>query len=735
MEQMLEGTIHSVIFTNEENSYTVLRLLTASGEVVTVVGYLPCAAPGERLVLSGHWETHREHGQQFSAQSAERYLPEETADILSYLGSGVIKGVGPATAQAMVDRFGEDTLLVIEQTPEKLSLLKGITAKRAQEISESYRYQTGMRRLCDFLSQHQLPTALAVPLYGQFGIDAMDAIRENPYLLVHEPYGLDFVQLDRIALEMGFSGDNSCRIEAALLFELSYNLNNGHVFLPREKLLLATSQLLGLDEPSVERGLEELVDRQAVVIQTVAKVEACYLRRLYEEEIYSCQKLMLLRSTVADQGRQVEKIIDEIQAQQGIIYAPEQRLAVETAAKTGLLLLTGGPGTGKTTSVQAIVTLFERMGLDVQLAAPTGRAAQRMGELCGRESQTIHRMLCMSYNEASGQLNFGKNEKEPLEADALILDEMSMVDLPLMSALLRALRPGCRLVMVGDADQLPSVGPGNVFSDLIRSGTVPLVALTQIFRQAQQSAIIRNAHTVNLGQSPDLTPNQGDFFFLARRDEQRICSTIVELCQKRLPEGMGIPSREIQVLSPTRKGGCGTVRLNRALQQALNPPSPSKGEILWGDLIFRDGDRVMQVKNNYDICWEKEDGSLGTGIFNGDVGRITKVDPSGEFLQILFDDRLCLYSTELLRELELAYAITVHKAQGSEYSAVVLASPLSLAPSLMVRGVLYTAITRARRLLVIVGDDTTVRQMAANDRQQRRYSGLRWRLKREAAEP
>jgi len=732
MEHMLEGTIHSIVFTNEENSYTVLRLLTGEGEVVTVVGYLPCAAPGERLILTGRWEIHREYGQQFAAQTVERYLPVEVGEILDYLSSGIIKGVGPATAQAFVDRFGADTLRVIEEEPQRLSLLKGISQRKAQEISESYRYQTGMRRLMDFLSQYQLPVSLSVPLYNRFGQEAMDALRENPYLLAQPEFGVDFVLLDNIAMDMGFDGASSCRVEAAITFELSYNLNNGHVFLPREKLVAATAQLIGIDNDTVDRSLDELVERGKIICQQVANVQACYLRSLCVDEMYTSIKMYALLQTAADKGRQVDKTIDEIERQQGIVYAQQQRLAVETAAREGVMLLTGGPGTGKTTSVLGITALFERMGLEVLLAAPTGRAAKRMSELCHREAQTIHRMLGMSYNEATGELSFSKNEKEPLEADALILDEMSMVDLPLMSALLRALRPGTRLVMVGDPDQLPSVGPGNVFSDLIRSGVVPTVALTEIFRQAQQSAIVRNAYAVNRGEAPDTTPNQGDFFFLTRRDKLRIVDTVVELCKTRLPDNMSIPAQHIQVLSPTRKGECGTQNLNRALQQALNPPSPGKRERIWGDSCFRDGDRVMQIKNNYDVCWEKADGTLGTGIFNGDVGIVLQVDPSGDFLQILFDDRLAIYTTEMLSELELAYAITVHKAQGSEYPAVILVSPLSLAPSLTVRGVLYTAITRARDLLVVVGDDATVRQMAANDKQQRRYSGLRWRLKREA---
>ena len=721
-----EGTVQSVIFQNEENGYTVLRLVTEEGELITVVGCIPCAAPWEHLGVSGTWETHPQHGAQLRAEEVERRLPEDAEELISYLGSGICKGLGPATARRLVERFGAETAEVISSQPEKLSLIKGITARRAMEISESFRRHMGLRRLMAFLAQYGLPPVLAIRLRQIYGDGALDAIRRDPYLLSADAGGLPFSAADEIAMSMGFSARSPERLRSALLFELSHNEGNGHVFLPRGKLLAATAQLLG-DEDGVEEALDTLIDEGKVSSETVANVEACYLLRLHEAEDYACRKLLNLLSATADVSSRAGRTVDEIEQSQGITYAPLQRKAVELAAEHGVLILTGGPGTGKTTTVRGIVSLFERMGLAIVLAAPTGRAAQRLGELTGREAQTIHRLLGMSWNEATHEVTFTKGEKEPLEADAVIVDEMSMVDLPLFAALLRSLRPGTRLVMVGDADQLPSVGPGNVFSDLIRSGKVETVFLREVFRQAERSAINRNAHAGNAGEPPRLQNDQGDFYFLCRRDAQRAVSTVVELCQSRLPEKMGIPVGDIQVLTPTRKGPAGTENLNRLLQEALNPAKPGQPEIRWGERIFRPGDRVMQTRNDYDILWEKEDGTVGSGVFNGDVGRIQAIDPAGEWLAILYEDRKALYSLEMLSEIDLAYAQTVHKAQGSEYPCVVLCAMPS-APGLMVRGVLYTALTRARELLILVGVDADIGEMAANDRRARRYSGLRWRL-------
>ena len=729
MEELMtcEGTVHSIIFQNAENGYTVLRLLTEEGEVVTVVGCIPCVAPGEHLAVSGVWEQHPQHGEQLRAVELERTLPEDEEEIFSYLSSGICKGVGPATAQRIVDRFGAETLTVLEREPERLNLIKGITAKKAQEIAASFRQHMGLRRLMAFLAQYQLPPVLAMQLRQQYGDAALEMVENNPYLLSGDSCGVEFSVTDEIAMSMGIAADSMERLQAAVTFELSHNENNGHVFLPRNKLVAATCQLLDSESSLVEQALDDLIDRRAVVQEQVANVEACYLRRLWEAEVSACARLNNLLAVDADESRQAERTVAEIEREQGITYAAQQRQAVALAAREGVLILTGGPGTGKTTTVRGIVALFQKMGLDILLAAPTGRAAKRMSELTGMEAQTVHRMLGMSWNESTHQVTFTKSEKEPLEADAVIVDEMSMVDLSLFSALLRALRPGTRLVLVGDADQLPSVGAGNVFSDLIRSGRVETVFLREVFRQAEKSAIIRNAHAVNMGEPPQLTNNQGDFFFLCRRDAERVVSTVVELCKTRLPDNMGVPSDQIQVLTPTRKGPSGTIRLNQCLQEALNPRAPGKMEIQWGDRLFREGDRIMQTRNDYDVVWEKPDGTIGTGMFNGDVGKIIQIDPSGEWLAVNFEDRIATYGVEMLNEVDLAYAQTVHKAQGSEYRAVVLAA-MPAAQSLMVRGVLYTALTRARELLIVVGDDAAIRAMAANDRQQKRYSGLRWRL-------
>ena len=722
---LIEGTVSAIIYQNEENGYTILRL-DVKDEEMTVVGAMPGVSPGEYLSVRGRWVRHATYGSQFKAEVVERRLPQGLKEVYHYLASGAVKGVGKATARLLIEQFGEDALHVIEEEPEKLAQIKGISPKRARQISDTFRQQMGMRRLMEFLSGNQLPLELAMPLSRAYGDVALEVLSSNPYLLVGEEFGVDFSQADGLALSLGVGAEDPQRLEAGLLFELAHNLNNGHTFLPRRKLIEATSMLLDTAGDLVEECLEVLADRGEVECETVAGQDGVYLPALYEAETFVAHRIGLMSGEELLPPQGLDQLIGRIQREQGITYAPQQKQAVELAASRQIMLLTGGPGTGKTTCLRGVLALVEYMGLEVALAAPTGRAAKRLGELCNTEASTIHRLLETGFDPHSGRLIFAHDAYDPIAADAVIVDETSMVDITLMAALLNALRPDCRLVLVGDPDQLPSVGPGNLFSDLIRSQVVPTVRLTEIFRQAAQSAIVRNAHMVNQGEVPNLRSNDNDFFFLVRRDSQTALETIVDLCRRRLPERMGIPTDQIQVLSPTRRRGTGTKALNQALQQALNPPLEKKGERRFGDWVFRAGDRVMQVKNNYDILWREDNGlTSGMGMFNGEIGVIRSIE--GDVTTVDFDGKVVEYSPDMLGELEPAFAVTVHKSQGSEYRAVILAA-LDGAPMLMTRGVLYTAITRAKNLFIVVGDDQTVAQMVANDRQTRRYSGLRARL-------
>ena len=724
----IEGSVEAVIYQNEENGYTVLRVDAGDQGGITVVGCMPGIAPGESIAVRGRWMRHASYGEQFKAELVERRMPAGEKAIYEYLASGAVRGIGAATARRMVEEFGSDALTILEEHPEQLTRIRGITRKKALAMGEAFRLQLGMRRLLEFLGEHAIPLQLAMPLYRRYGDRALEVLKGNPYLLVDQELGVDFGVADALALSLGLEGDDPQRLEAALLFELSHNLTNGHTFLPRRKLLAATAQLIGAEPSELEDALEALLERGDVVEEAVAGERACYLSDLQDAESYVAQRIaeMAGRELLPPEG--LEALLTRIETEQGITYAPQQREAVALAAARQVMLLTGGPGTGKTTSLRGVLALFDALGLETALAPPTGRAAKRLGELCGVEAATIHRLLETQFDPGTGRLVFAHDESDPLPVDAVIVDETSMVDIALMRALLSALRGDCRLVLVGDPDQLPSVGPGNLFSDLIRSGRVPMVRLTEIFRQAARSAIVMNAHGVNQGRLPDLHNQSSDFFFLRRKDPVRAADTIVELISQRLPRNMGIPPEQIQVLSPTRKTVAGTAALNRAIQAALNPPAPGKGERRFGESVFRAGDRVMQVRNNYDLMWRDRDSlTSGMGIFNGDIGQILAVDNRNELITVDFEGRIVEYSPDMLGELEPAYAITVHKAQGSEYRAVIL-SVCKGSPMLLTRGVLYTAITRARELLILVGDEEAVAQMTANNRQQRRYSGLRWRL-------
>ncbi len=727
----LDGVVSSVVFRNEENGYTVLRLsLSAAEDEITVVGCMPGIFPGEGLTAHGKFELHGTYGRQFKAELVERRMPEGEEEIFRYLASGAIRGIGAVTARRLVERFGRHTLRVIEETPDSLTEIRGITPKRAQSLSHALKTLLSMRRLLDFLAEHSLPLQAAIPLYKRFGDVALQTVRNNPYLLADVSVGAPFSTADQLALSIGFEQDSLLRLEAGLLFELQHNGENGHVFLPRNKLLAATAQLLNVDTPPLSEALDLLLDRGDVVFCEIAGEEACYLTQLYDYECYVSSLFAQMADTAFYPPEHLEILIEGIQQRQNIRYAPLQIEAVCTAACRQIMLLTGGPGTGKTTCLRGVLALFDSLGLRTALAAPTGRAAKRLSETCGgAEASTIHRLLGTCYDAERGQLTFSHNEDDPLEVDAIIVDEISMVDLPLMYALLAAMRRDCRLILVGDPHQLPSVGPGNVLNDLLRSQRIPHIQLQDIFRQAAQSSIVRNAHAVNAGQAPDFQNSPGcDFFFLRRTNPGDALETILDLCQRRLPENMGITPEQIQVLSPTRKGLAGTVSLNQALQQGVNPPEQGLSEHVFGNQLFRVGDRVMQVKNNYDLIWQdRHSKEFGIGVFNGDIGKIESIDPKGLLVTVDFEGHLASYPPDLLSQLELAYATTVHKAQGSEYRAVILCAVDAAAP-LLTRGVLYTAITRARELLILVGDEGVVTHMAKNDRPQRRYSGLRARL-------
>ena len=731
--ERIEGSVTAVIFHNEENGYSVIHL-RRNGEQVTAVGTMPGICSGIQVTLEGSWITHPTYGPQFKTERVEQRLPTESESMFEYLSTGVIKGIGPKLAKRLVDRFGERTFAVLESEPEELSKMKGISLKKARALQAEFLQRAGMRSLLEFLASHSMPAELGARLWKQYGKRALDVVRGNPYILVDEELDIGFTEADRLAASIGVGADDPQRMEAGVYYVLTHNLELGHVFLPREKLMGAAARLLStpelaVDEPILSLAMESLEMQNLLQQEDIAGVHAVYRGDLYDAEVSIAQRIGEMCHRELLPPKNLRSIIDDIEQRQGIAYARQQREAVELAARVQVMLLTGGPGTGKTTSLRGILSLFDALGLDTSLAAPTGRAAKRLSELCGTEATTIHRLLEAGYDNESGQLAFTRNEEEPLEADAIIVDEMSMVDLPLMAALLSALKNECRLILVGDPDQLPSVGPGQLFDHLIRSGVVPTVRLTEIFRQAQQSNIVMNAHLVNQGQLPPLVNrSSSDFFFLRRNEAQSVVDTIVELCQRRLPEGMGISPEQIMVLSPTRKYLTGTGNLNQCLQEALNPPAPHKHQRKFGSVTFREGDRVMQVRNNYDVMW-KEENSLkgGMGVFNGDIGVITSITPAGDVVTVNFEGRLVEYTTDTLPELELAYAMTVHKSQGSEYRAVILAVSGG-APMLLTRGVLYTAVTRARELLILVGREDVVHKMVSNDRQARRYSGLRARL-------
>ena len=730
--EILQGVISSVVFENYDNGYTVLRLSLGGGQTVTVVGTIPLPVVGEQLMVTGKWGNHPSYGKQFEAEFLERMMPQTTSGILSFLSSRTIRGIGPKMAARIVDHFGEQTLQVMEREPVRLAEVTGISPQKAAEIGEAFRLQMGVRQLMEFFALHQLPAELAVRTYKIYGDAAVELLYDDPYLLMDEGLDAPFGAVDRFAIELGVAGDDPRRLEAGVLFELNYNLSAGHSFLPQDKLIAATAQLLFVEVELVQQAVERLLQAERLVRCTLAGIMVVYLPQLYEAETYCTRRLLEFASLEFPEPRGLDKKVGQVAQESGIDYSAEQEQAIRRAATSGLLMITGGPGTGKTTILNGILSLLGQMQLRCVLAAPTGRAAKRLTEVTGEEASTIHRLLEASVDPHTGKMVFVRDAGNPIQADAVIVDEMSMVDVQLLYSLLQAIPQGKRLILVGDPDQLPPVGPGFPFSDMLRAGVLPGVRLVEIFRQAQKSLIVMNAHRVNQGQMPELKVTSSDFFFLRRQTEEQLASTIRDLCTTRLPKNMGIPPEQIQVLCPTRKGGVGTIALNQLLQQALNPASPEKKEHQSGQFLFREGDRVMQIRNNYDILWKKLDGSaVGTGIFNGDMGVITSIDSNQETMTIVFDDRQAQYDFTQLNELEPSYAVTVHKSQGSEYRAVILTA-WNASAYLLSRSILYTAITRARELLILVGREDIVAAMTENAKRSRRYSGLKLRLQGKA---
>ena len=724
-----EGIVDNIVFRNDENGWTVASIrLDGSRGSIAAVGVMPFLSAGEHAIFDGELVEHKDYGRQIKVESYETTRPETRSGVETYLGSGLVKGVGKATARLIVEYFGARALDVLEAEPERLIEVPGIGKKRAAMIARSFAEQNGMRSTLMFLQENGLSTALSMKVYRAFGDMTERVLRANPYRLVDDIQGVGFRTADEIAMRMGFGRESSFRIRSGIKFVLSEAANGmGHMYLPIEKLSEQAAKVLSAERELVDHELRTLLLEDQLIAERIGEDDAVYLPRYYRAECETARLLMKqLRSIHPARVSDAELMaqIAAYETDQGVELCAQQRQAVMAAAKEGICIITGGPGTGKTTSINLIIRIMRQMG-EVELCAPTGRAAKRMSEATGCPARTIHRLLEYS-GESQG---FTKNADDPLDADVVIVDEMSMVDIFLMKSLLDALRPGARLILVGDADQLPSVGAGNVLRDLIAAEAVRVVRLTDIFRQAGESQIVVNAHRINRGEYPVIRTKGTDFFLERRDNPTQASQSVVALVQTRLPNYMGLDSlRDIQVMAPMKRGEGGVYALNALLQAALNPARPDAPEILHGQTLFRRGDKVMQVRNNYDLCWEK-DHEDGDGVFNGDIGYIIAVDRREKALTVEFDDgRVAEYDETLLDDLELAYCMSVHKSQGSEFDAVVL--PLvSGPPMLMTRNLLYTAVTRAKRLVVIVGRESCVRQMVDNNHILRRYSALDWRLK------
>lgn len=724
----IEGTVEKIIYTNESNGYTVAELAAYSDELYTLVGTMPYLSAGETIQAHGGWINHPSFGRQFKVEFYDKQLPATESAMLKYLSSGAIPGVGPKTAARIIEKYGSDAFEVMEKNPEWLADIPGITAKKAKDIGESFSKQFGMRNVMMFCRDFFGP-ATAVKIYKKWGSASVDIIKKNPYVLCDEINGIGFERADEVAKSLGLRENSPERICSGIRYVLTYNqFQNGHVCIPREKLLATSVALLKCGERDASMALDAMLETGILIPYKIDGKQCIYTQKAFEAENFTVRKLDLLEKTshTSDKSNS-DALIQTNQLMSGIQYDTLQKKAIRDAVGNGVFLLTGGPGTGKTTVVKAIISIFESLSLRVALAAPTGRAAKRLSQASSHEAKTLHRLLEMEYGEGD-ELKFRRDETYLLDEDVIIVDEASMIDIFLMEALLKATKPGARLIMIGDADQLPPVGAGNVLRDILNSDRYSSVRLTHIFRQSDESLIVTNAHCVNNGEHIDLNKRGDDFFYMPRDSEELTAQTVAELCKTRLPKRYGLSVYDgIQVITPSRKGGAGTETLNRLLQASINPPTTQKREKKIMDKVFREGDKVMQVRNNYDITWTKN-GKSGLGMFNGDIGIIKKISLHDESMTIDFDDRITEYDFSMLDDLELAYAITVHKSQGSEYPIVIL--PLyRYTPRLLTRSLLYTAMTRAQQMIILVGDGSAVIRMTDNNIQTKRYTGLEYMMK------